>query len=268
MSLPLAQQPSILSLRKQRLATSIRASSSSLQPKFSMIPKPTTTRSTSRHQNTHATIKTAAAASPVNPTDGNNDVKGDMLQPSIANNPIIRFLALSAITLVAARSSAYLPSTVLAFVHIITFATWFGTLAWTTFVFGIVAFKNLPRQTFGKLQSKLFPKYFTLSSIAPAILLATLHYLSSGTPPVKEVYLLATALGSSVINMLYTEPEATKIMFQRYELENAPGARDETAIKALSKQFGKFHGISSLLNLIVVVCAVGHAYYLGGQLSL
>lgn len=56
-------------------------------------------------------------------------------------------------------------------------------------------------------------------------------------------------------------------MFQRYELENAEGPRDDAAIKALSKRFGAWHGISSLLNLGVLVCAVGHAYYLGAFLA-
>ena len=39
------------------------------------------------------------------------------------------------------------------------------------------------------------------------------------------------------------------------------------AIKALYKKFGKWHGISSLMNLVVLVCAVGHAYYLGAHLA-
>jgi hypothetical protein len=36
----------------------------------------------------------------------------------------------------------------------------------------------------------------------------------------------------------------------RYALENAPGEKDSARIKALYKEFGKFHGISSLLNLV------------------
>ena len=46
------------------------------------------------------------------------------------------------------------------FVHLLSTAMVVGIGDWTTFVFGIVAFKNLPRQTFGQLQAKLFPKYF------------------------------------------------------------------------------------------------------------
>ena len=38
------------------------------------------------------------------------------------------------------------------FVHLLCIGMVVGIGDWTTFVFGIVAFKNLPRQTFGQLQ--------------------------------------------------------------------------------------------------------------------
>jgi hypothetical protein len=54
----------------------------------------------------------------------------------------------------------------MAAMHLFSFATWFGTMFYTTFILGITMFKNLPRKTFGTLQAKLFPMYFGLSSIA------------------------------------------------------------------------------------------------------
>jgi len=53
-----------------------------------------------------------------------------------------------------------LPTQMSQFVHLLSTAFVVGIGDWTTFVFGIVAFKNLPRQTFGSLQAKLFPRYF------------------------------------------------------------------------------------------------------------
>ena len=193
------------------------------------------------------------------------DVKGEMLEPSVANKPLVRVAALVAVVASLARGTGFLSQTGIGFVHMLAFGSWFGTLVWTSFVLGIVAFKNLPRQTFGKLQSKLFPKYFALSTAVPGILLATLYYSTGGMPPLQEVRLLAISLVCSLINLVYTEPVATSVMFERYQLENA-AVRDEDAIRVLKKKFGKFHGISSLLNLIVLVCAVGHAWYLGGHL--
>lgn len=206
------------------------------------------------------TITTTASAQ--------GDVQGEMLdRPSLANAPAVRILALAATVALAAWSTSFLSTAALGFVHMLIFGSWFGTLAWTSFVFGIVAFRNLPRQTFGRLQSKLFPKYFALSSIAPTLLLATLNALTGGSPPQKEMILLAISAVASLVNLIVAEPAATKIMFERYELENAKDTpRDENAIKSLAKRFGKLHGISSLLNLVVLVCAVGHAYYLGARL--
>jgi hypothetical protein len=62
-------------------------------------------------------------------------------------------------------SSITIPARVSAILHMLSFGTWFGTMSYTTFILGLTMFKNLPRQTFGKLQSKLFPKYFSLCSI-------------------------------------------------------------------------------------------------------
>lgn len=38
------------------------------------------------------------------------------------------------------------------FVHMLSYAAWMGSTVWVTFVAGITMMRNLPRQTFGKLQ--------------------------------------------------------------------------------------------------------------------
>jgi hypothetical protein len=194
-------------------------------------------------------------------------VQGDMLEPSVANNVYVRVASIAAVVAVSAKATGFLTLKAIGFIHAMAFGTWFGTLAWTSFVFGIVAFRNLPRQTFGKLQSKLFPKYFVVTGFAPAFMMATLYYLTGGAPPMHEMRLLGISALTAVLNLVVAEPAATDVMFKRYALENAEGERDEESIKALKKQFGKWHGISSLLNLVNLVCAVGHAFYLGGSIA-
>jgi hypothetical protein len=76
------------------------------------------------------------------------------------------------------------------------------------------------------------------------------------------------ALLASLANWLYIEPVATDLMFQRYALENAEGERDAAKIKQLYKQFGKFHGISSLANLVALGAAMSHGWWLASRLSL
>jgi hypothetical protein len=214
---------------------------------------------------------TPVAAVTSNPTanaaSSEGHVQGDMLEPSLANAPAVRVVSIAAIVALSAKASGtFLTAKLLGFVHMMAFGFWFGTLAWTSTIFGIVAFRNLPRQTFGKLQSKLFPKYFAVTGFAPLFMMGSLYYLCGGSPNVHELKLLGISVLTAVLNLIVAEPAATKVMFERYALENSQ-TRDEDAIKQLKKQFGKWHGISSLLNLVNMVCAVGHAFYLGGLLA-
>lgn len=195
------------------------------------------------------------------------DIQGDMLVPSVANRQCVRAAAAAALVAALARSTGALPARAAAFAHVLCYGAWLGTIVWTTFVAGIVMFKNLPRQTFGRLQAKLFPIYFGLCAALCAVLLGLLHYATPGAPP-REALLLAIGLGTSLANWAVVEPAATGLMLQRYALENAPGPRDEAGIKALYKRFGALHGVSSLLNLAALVVAVGHGWYLGGRLAL
>lgn len=219
-----------------------------------------------------ATRRRSATASPtshkVNASAAslaNEDVQGAMLdKPSVANKNWARVAAVAVTVAVASRGTSYLPATGAAFVHLLAYGTWLGALVWQTFIAGIVMFKNLPRQTFGKVQSKLFPIYFGLSSACSAIQLGVLLFGAAGAPQ-KQLVLLGLGLASSLLSFLVVEPLCTRIMFRRYDLENA-AERDEDKIKALAKQFGKWHGISSLINLGTLVAAVGHGYWLAGCL--
>jgi hypothetical protein len=199
--------------------------------------------------------------------DAHGDVKGDMLTPSVANTQWVRALAAAVAIALAARSTAFLPASAVGFVHIFCYGSWLGTLVWTTFIAGITMFRNLPRQTFGRLQSKLFPAYFALSAACCAIMLGSVATGALPSVRPRELYVLGAGLAAALANLLFIEPKATAVMFKRYDLENAP-VRDDAAIKALYKQFGKWHGISSLVNLVMLVAAVGHGWYLGGRLAM
>lgn len=78
---------------------------------------------------------------------------------------------------------------------------------------------------------------------------------------------LGVGLAAVVANLLIVEPASTASMFKRYALENAP-TRDEAQVTALKKEFGKLHGLSSLLNLASLVVAVNHGVWLASGASL
>lgn len=54
----------------------------------------------------------------------------------------------------------------------ITLSTILGATVYTTFISGVIAYKTLPRQQFGNLQSKLVPAHFTLTTTLSTGLLA------------------------------------------------------------------------------------------------
>jgi hypothetical protein len=105
-------------------------------------------------------------------------------------------------------------------------------------------FKNMPRQTFGRVQSKLFPMYFALTTGCNLVLLGSLYLAQGGfaAAPANAVNTLAAAAVASVLNWLFIEPLATNLMFQRYDIENKTNKTeaDQAEIKRLYGQFGKW----------------------------
>lgn len=70
----------------------------------------------------------------------------------------------------------------------------------------------------------------------------------------------------TLLNQFYLEPASTKIMFARYEREEEEGGKETEEYKKLAADFGKFHGISSLTNLIALCGATAHGVYLASAL--
>lgn len=141
--------------------------------------------------------------------------------------------------------------------HLLSFSSWFGCSVWVSFVAGIIMFKNLPRHVFGRLQAKLFPAYFLYSAIFVSISMASASALG------WSMKSLGIILGVILTNLVYFEPQTTKVMFQRHVVERKLGTGNEIGIikpkdekiandpelKRLSKQFGMLHGVSTLMNL-------------------
>ena len=109
-----------------------------------------------------------------------SDVSSSWTEQRIHNTNWFRCSAIVLSIALAGQSplSSALSAQAAATIHLLSFGTWFGTMAYTTFVLGITMFKNLPRQTFGKLQAKLFPKYFLLSTITIMLQVSVLSLVS------------------------------------------------------------------------------------------
>lgn len=109
--------------------------------------------------------------------------------------------------------------------HLLLFSTLFGSHLWHGAIGGPLTFKNVPRQTFGLLQSKIFPVYFATGTLIPTALIGNLALAQGGFKdlPVFPVATLAISAVANAINWFFLGPKATSIMFERHRLEKEEG---------------------------------------------
>ncbi|CAH2272959.1 transmembrane 205 [Pelobates cultripes] len=172
-------------------------------------------------------------------------------------------------------------SLVKVFYLLILSASW-GMQCWVTFVAGFVLIRGVPRHTFGLVQSKLFPFYnhivlvFSFLSLA---VYATYHprdLLSPGET--VQISLLFTSLILSALNARWFSPSTTKTMFKMQAIEKEHGLgggvglsaniegykllrEKDPKYQALRKSFLRYHGISSLCNLLCLLCNGANLVY-------
>ncbi|CAF3869937.1 unnamed protein product [Rotaria magnacalcarata] len=130
--------------------------------------------------------------------------------------------------------------------HLLSYASVTGITLWHSFIGGPVAFKTLPRQQFGLLQSKLFPIYFSLQTVLNGICLLTTSNRNG-----RIIFIIGLVGG--LLNLAIVGPWTTKIMNERHKVEkeegkqySEPGISDR--LKALNKRFGIAHGYCPTTN--------------------
>ena len=138
--------------------------------------------------------------------------------------------------------------------HFLFYSLTFGGSAFYSFIVSPLVFKKLPREEFSNLQNKVFPTYFTGQTLAPIILgLAQPFAYCPFT-----LGLLALSSVGGALNYLWLLPVCQKIKEDRNKLiadkkdVGADGQPTEE-LKALNKQFGKYHGISTLVNITSIL---------------
>ncbi|KAB1670390.1 hypothetical protein ES319_1Z171600v1 [Gossypium barbadense] len=169
---------------------------------------------------------------------------------------------------------------------------------------------QLPRQQFGVVQSKIYPVYFR--AMAYSIGMALLGHLLwhrkrsiSSPPEVFQAINLLSSLFMVLVNGLYLEPKATKVMFERMKMEKedgrgrhdfvaegsratekgpstapapapapavAPTSSEQEVIKRtmgrLNVRLKKLNTNSSMLNILTLMALTWHLVYLGQRLTL
>jgi hypothetical protein len=87
--------------------------------------------------------------------------------------------------------------------HLLSYASVTGITLWHSFIGGPIAFKVLPRQQFGLLQSKLFPIYFSLQSVLNGACLVTTSNRNA-----RIIFLIGVVGG--LLNLTIVGPWTTK----------------------------------------------------------
>eukprot|EP01023_Acetabularia_acetabulum_P016179 TRINITY_DN17989_c0_g1_i4.p1 TRINITY_DN17989_c0_g1~~TRINITY_DN17989_c0_g1_i4.p1 ORF type:complete len:265 (-),score=25.09 TRINITY_DN17989_c0_g1_i4:266-1060(-) len=258
-----------MSFRSNILSQKHLTGVSSIQPRFvkclSNQIQPTLRVRTRRNEvrNSAASVDASVPAE-----SAAQDIKGDVVKASPFNNPLVRGLSLGLVLLALGRGTGFLSTSWLAFCNVSAYGIWVGSMYMQTFIAGLTMFKNMPRIMFGKVQTKIFPKYFTGIVACNVIVIGTMlfgYYLPISSQP---MIVLFTALFANLVNWVSIEPKATDVLMQRYELEATPeGRKEKDKIQYLYKEFSKLHGLSSLLNLVSFLAVVTHGWWLAKNLA-
>ncbi|EEH34063.2 hypothetical protein PAAG_05112 [Paracoccidioides lutzii Pb01] len=160
--------------------------------------------------------------------------------------------------------------------HIISYGTLLGAQAYQTFVGGIIAFRTLPRPQFSALQESIFPVYFSLQTALPLVMAITypgerifmgrgpssLFGLLAESPRITTLLPIVTMFLTGLTNVLVVGPMTVKVMKQRKHQETIDGKKSydphphSKEMIRLNKSFSRFHGISSMINLLGLISTV------------
>lgn len=131
--------------------------------------------------------------------------------------------------------------------HFLLYSVAFGGSTFYSFIVSPLVFKKLSRPEFGRLQQEVFPTYFIGQTLAPLALALSSPFKC----PIHLGLLIASSL-CGALNYLVLLPKCSAIKVQKQKLASEK-LENSDEFHALSKQFGKLHGISSLLNLVSIV---------------
>lgn len=139
--------------------------------------------------------------------------------------------------------------------HWLTLVFWVGGMIVYSFLITPTLFQRLPKEEAGEIVSLLFPRYWVLGYVGAALALGTylgIRYVLE-TPPGMDrlrLVLVVLMLGGAIVNGAVIGPRSRDV---RVEMK---AAATEAAAEPLRKRFGRLHGISMLVNVLVIFCGM------------
>ncbi|KAH7671132.1 FAD-binding type PCMH subdomain 1-containing protein [Dioscorea alata] len=186
-------------------------------------------------------------------------------------------------------------------VHLFGFSMAYGAGVWVTFVSSYLLSRALPRQQFAVVQSRIYPVYFRVVA-GDVVVVLIAHLVENGWKNRVERLqgcCLFVVLVLVLVNMLFFEPKATKVMLERMKMEREEGrgrdiddtvsepiltsspptaattrlspgvVRTEEVMKSrmtyLTKRLKKLNTYSSLLNVIGLMVLTFHLVHLASH---
>uniref|UniRef100_A0A7N0UWY5 TMEM205-like domain-containing protein n=1 Tax=Kalanchoe fedtschenkoi TaxID=63787 RepID=A0A7N0UWY5_KALFE len=117
---------------------------------------------------------------------------------------------------------------ILSSVHLIALSVAYGKGVWVTFVSSRILTRSLSRRQLGIVQSKIYPVYYRSVGYGVSIALVThmlggrLRFLQDAGHLIQALNLMA-AVVMNLANLIYFEPRATRVMFERMKVEKEEG---------------------------------------------
>lgn len=154
-------------------------------------------------------------------------------------------------------------------VNLLLYSVAFGGGIMHSYIVSPIAFKHLKREEFSNLQNKVFPLYFIGQTALPVLI-----GLTSPLCPVHVAPVLAVSAIAGALNYFWVLPVCKNIKEERAKLvadkKHEQVVDGETVpteeFTNLNKSFGKYHGISSVLNLVSLVTLGAYGFFLSKKL--
>ncbi|GMM41104.1 hypothetical protein FOG50_02957 [Hanseniaspora uvarum] len=132
--------------------------------------------------------------------------------------------------------------------HLLSYSFIFGASTYYSYIVSPKMFKVLDKESFSTIQSAVFRQYFGLQALS-GFILPVLAYKSGLKIGKVGYYSAGISIIASLSNLLWLQPLCHNIKKQRQALD-LQKPEDAVEDEILRKQFGKYHGLSLLMNVI------------------
>jgi uncharacterized membrane protein len=156
-------------------------------------------------------------------------------------------------------------SAVLRYVLLLTLVLWIGGIVFFSFIASPSIFKTLPREQAGQVVGDIFPKYHLLGYISCLVAVACLLGLRQlgAVQSIRTAMIFLVLMGGIQVTM--GAVIGPKVIEARDAVKStAPGPEKDS----LEKKFRGLHGVSMILNLLLLILGLILLYWLALRLQI